>query len=306
MKKTTRLVTALVALGLVAAACGGGTTPTTTPTTSDAPVPSIGIKKCQTVQGNQAPAEPKGVDFTTQLREAGKLHVGSDNDYPPWEEIKPGAKKPTGIDVDIYDEIATRLGLTAESTTTDFAALFTTSVPNGRFDIGMSAATITEERKRTVDFTIPYFRSDLSVAIDITRTPEITGVDDLAGKTIGAQTGTTGEICAKFLVKQGKAAEVKSFAKTGPAFQDLLAGRIAAVVNDQTASEGFVLKNSDSLKVVQIITTQEEYGIAVSKEHPDLRVAINDALTEMMTDGTYARIYEKWFKTPPPFDLPLS
>jgi len=99
---------------------------------------------------------------------------------------------------------------------------------------------------------------------------------------------------------------VKTFANTGPAFQDLLAGRVAAVINDRPASQGFIEKSPETLKVVQIIKTQEEYGFAVSKEHPDLRVALNNALTQIMQDGTYATIYKKWFGTEPPFAVPLT
>lgn len=296
-------------LALFAAACGGDdTTPragSPTPRAGDTGIPVVSIGECQTAQGTQAPAVKKDVPYQQQLKQAGKLLVGSDNDYPPFEEQKPGTRKPVGFDVDLYDEVAKRLGLTAVSTTTDFDALFTQSIPTGEFDIGVSAITIKEERKKTVDFTVPYFQADLSLAINFSLTPAIKTIDDLAGKTIGAQSETTGEDCAKFLVSQGKAKEVKSFGSTGPAFQDLAAGRIAAVVNDRPASEGFIEKNP-SLKVVQVIRTQEQYGFAISKDKPDLREAINAKLLEIMQDGTYATIYEKWFKTKPPFAVPLT
>ncbi|MGZ4144237.1 MAG: transporter substrate-binding domain-containing protein, partial [Actinomycetota bacterium] len=194
----------------------------------------------------------------------------------------------------------------AKSTTTNFDALFTSSVPTGKFDVGVSAITIKESRKKTVDFTVPYYRSDLSLAINVEKTPNLKTIDDLSTSTVGVQKGTTGEACAQFLQKQGKIKDVKSFDNTGPAFQDLLAGRVAAVINDRPASQGFIEKSPEALKVVQIIKTQEEYGFAISKEKPDLRVAIDDALTKMMQDGTYATIYKKWFGTEPPFDVPLQ
>jgi ABC-type amino acid transport substrate-binding protein len=306
MRRASRAwVLTLVALGLVASACAKSNTgsPATSPSATQ--IPTVDIAKCQTAQGAQAPATPTGADFKTQLKEQGVLNIGSDNDYPPFEEIKPGASTPDGFDVDLYTEIAKRLGLTAKSTTTDFDALFTSSIPTGKFDLGISAITIKEERKKTVDFTVPYYKSDLSLAIDTVRTPNIKTVDDLADQTVGVQRGTTSESCAQYLQKQGKIKEVKSFGNTGPAFQDLAAGRVGAVINDQPASEGFIEKNPD-LKVVQIIKTQEEYAFAVSKEHPDLRKAINDQLTALMTDGTYATIYQKWFGTKPPFTVPLQ
>jgi len=293
-------------LALVASACSkstpaGGGTPTPTLTQ----IPTVSIAQCETNQGTQAPAAPKGVDYKTQLKEPGVLNIGSDNDYPPFEEIKPGAKTPDGFDVDLYTEVARRLGLTAKSTTTNFDALFTSSLPTGKFDIGVSAVTIKESRKKTVDFTVPYFKADLSLAVDSVRTPNIKTIDDLAGQVVGVQKGTTSEICADYLKTQGKVKDVKSFDNTGPAFQDLLAGRVAAVINDQAASQGFIEKNVD-LKVVQVLKTQEEYGFAISKEKPDLRVAISGALTNMMQDGTYSTIYEKWFGTKPPFAVPVQ
>ncbi|HVL32107.1 MAG TPA: basic amino acid ABC transporter substrate-binding protein [Actinomycetota bacterium] len=292
-------------LGLVLAGCGKDATPGTNGSSDDKDIPSVSIGECQTAQGSQTPAEPKGVDFKTQLKQPGVLNVGSDNAYPPFEEIKPGATEPEGFDVDLYTEVAKRLGLTPKSTTTDFDALFTTSVPNGTFDIGVSAITIKEERKQTVDFTVPYFEADLSLAVNAQTTPDIKTIDDLTDKTIGAQKGTTGEDCANFLVKEGKAKEVKSYGDAQAAFLDLSNGRIAAVVNDRPASQGFIEKDED-LEVVQIIETKEQYGFAISKDKPDLRVAINEQLEAIMKDGTYATIYEKWFGTKPPFDVPLS
>lgn len=292
-----------VVLAMLLAACsstsGGGSG-------NGEDIPTVQIGACVTDQGDQPPADPKGVDWATQLKEPGVLNVGSDNAYPPFEEIKPGADQPVGFDVDLYTEVAKRLELEPRSTTTDFDGLFTQSVPDGTFDIGVSAITIKESRKQTVDFTIPYFVADLSLAINAEETPDIEGIDDLAGLTIGAQQGTTGEDCAKFLVDEGKAADVKSYGDASLAFQDLEAGRIAAIVNDRPASQGFIEKNAEVLKVVQVIETSEQYGFAISKEKPDLREKINEVLRQIMTDGTYAAIYQEWFGTLPPFEVPLD
>ena len=308
MTRSTKLAGACVGiLALVLVGCAKSTPKSSgSPTPSVSPTPEVSIGQCQTTQGTQPVATPKGVDFKTQLKEQGVLNVGSDNDFPPFEEIKPGAKTPDGFDVDLYTEVAKRLGLTAKSTTTDFDALFTSSVPTGKFDVGVSAITIKESRKQTVDFTIPYFKSDLSLAINTVKTPNIKTVDDLTGLVVGVQKGTTGEACAQYLQKQGKLKDVKSFANTGPAIQDLLAGRVAAVINDRPATQGYIDRGAPTLKVVQIIKTQEEYGFAISKNKPDLRKALDDTLTAIMKDGTYATIYKKWFGTPPPFAVPFQ
>ncbi|MGH2795149.1 MAG: transporter substrate-binding domain-containing protein [Actinomycetota bacterium] len=295
---------ALMVVGMLLSACASDE-PTVQPGATTTPIPTVTINDCVTNAGSQAQAAPKGVDYKTQLKEPGVLNIGSDNAYPPFENIEPGQSEPVGFDVDLYKEVAKRLGLTAKSTTTSFDGLFTQSVPRGTFDLGISAITIKEERKQTVDFTIPYFVANLSLAVDVEKTPNIKTIDNLAGMTIGVQTGTTGADCAKAIVAQGKAKDVKEFETAIQAFDDLVAGRVAAVVNDRPASEGIIAARS-SVKVVQVLETNERYGFAISKEKPDLRVAIDGALKAMMEDGTYATIYKTWFKTDVPFTVPIQ
>jgi ABC-type amino acid transport substrate-binding protein len=299
--RVTLLATALLAL--FAVSCASSKTKTTQPTASPTPTTSIG--SCVNNPGNQQPAAPKGVDYKTQLKAQGVLNIGSDNAYQPFESIPSGQKDPVGFDVDLYQEVAKRLGLTAKSTTTSFDGLFTSSIPTGTFDLGISAITIKESRKRTVDFTIPYFVANLSLAVDTSKTPNIKTIDDLSGLTIGVQSGTTGEDCAKAIVAQRKAKEIKSYETAPQAFDDLVAGRVGAVINDTPASVGIIAERA-GLKIVQILETNEKYGFAISKEKPDLRVAVNTALTDMMKDGTFTAIYRTWFKTVPPFPLPIE
>lgn len=298
-----RMLFVVVIAALALTACASDE-PTVSPRASDTPIPSVTINDCVTNAGSQQPAAPKGVDFKTQLKEPGVLHIGSDNAFPPFENIEAGQSEPVGFDVDLYKEVAKELGLTAKSTTTSFDGLFTQSIPRGQFDLGISAITIKESRKQTVDFTDPYFEANLSLAVNTQKTPNIKTIDDLAGTTIGVQTGTTGADCADALVKQGKAKEVKKFDTAVQAFDDLVAGGVAAVINDRPASEG-IIEARTTLKVVQVLETNEKYGFAISKDKPDLRVAVNAALKKIMEDGRYATIYKKWFNTEPPFEVPI-
>jgi ABC-type amino acid transport substrate-binding protein len=294
----------LAVVALLLSACASEDKPTT-PSASVTPVPTATVADCVTAAGSQTPAAPKGVDYKTQLKEQGVLNIGSDNAFPPFENIEAGQSEPVGFDVDLYKEVAKELGLTAKSTTTSFDGLFTQSVPRGQFDLGISAITIKESRKQTVDFTDPYFEANLSLAVNTQKTPNIKTIDDLAGVTIGVQTGTTGADCADALVKQNKAKEVKKFDTAVQAFDDLVAGGVGAVINDRPASEGIIEQRS-ALAVVQVLETNEKYGFAISKDKPDLRVAVNNALKKIMDDGRYATIYEKWFGTKPPFDVPIG
>jgi len=109
---------------------------------------------------------------------------------------------------------------------------------------------------------------------------------------------------AKHMVADHKK-DIKEFDTSVLSFDDLAAGRVAAVINDTPASVG-IIAIRPGLKIVQILETNEKYGFAVSKDKPDLRVAIDNALKAIMTDGTFATIFEKWFHAKPPFPVPIT
>jgi len=253
------------------------------------------IQECVTNQGTTAPAEPEGDEVTT-LQE-GKLIVGSDTAFPPFESIENG--EAVGFDVDLITEVAKRVGnLEVEVQTSAFDTIFT-SLAARKFDVVISAVTIKEERKQTVDFTEPYFTSDLSLTVRDDDADEIGGIEDLSGETVGVQAATTSEDCAKLLKDKGQIGDIRAYDVIPDAFTDLAAGRVAGVLIDLPTAQQ-IAEQRTGLRVVQAIRTQEEYGIAVSKDNPDLRVAINEALGEIKTDGTYRRLFVKWFKTEPP------
>lgn len=253
------------------------------------------LNECVIGQGTTPAAEPTGGE--PKILNSGTLTVGSDTTFPPFESIEGG--KAVGFDVDLITEVAERLDLEAEIQTSAFDTIFT-SLAAGKFDAVISAVTIKEDRKKTVDFTDPYFAADQSLTVRSEEAESITGVDDLAGKVVGVQAATTGEECAKnALQAKKKVKDVRSFDAAPDAFTDLAAGRVDAVLVDLPVAKRIV-EQREGAAVVQAIRTKEEYGIAVSKENPDLRVAINEQLTAIRDDGTYDTIYRKWFKTEPP------
>jgi ABC-type amino acid transport substrate-binding protein len=221
----------------------------------------------------------------------GELRVGSDIPYPPFEFGRTPDYE--GFDVDVVNEVAKRLDLEARFVKTPFDPIFR-NLAQGRFDMVASAATITPERERTVDFSQPYFPADQSLMVK--RGSDIRTVDDLAGKTIGAQLGTTGADYAK---DETKAESVRTYDLIDDAFKALQAGQIEAVINDFPVSK-YAERSKQDLVVVDTIETDENYGLAFAKKSTDLRSRVNDALTEMKQDGTYARIYKKWFEVDPP------
>jgi ABC-type amino acid transport substrate-binding protein len=254
------------------------------------------LTECVIDQGAIAAAEPTGEEVTT-LQE-GKLIVGSDTSFPPFESIEDG--KAVGFDIDLITEVAERVGgRQVEVQTSAFDTIFT-SLAAKKFDVVISAVTIREDRKQTVDFTDPYFKADLSLTVRSQDAGDISGVEDLDGKTVGVQATTTSEDCAKnALEAKGQVAEVRAYETIPDAFTDLSAGRVGGVMIDLPTAQQIV-EDRSGIEVVQVIKTEEEYGIAVSKENPDLRVAINAALSDIRDDGTYRRLFVKWFKTEPP------
>lgn len=221
----------------------------------------------------------------------GELRVGSDIPYPPFEFGR--APDYEGFDVDIVNEVAKRLDVEAKFVKTPFDPIFR-NLAQGRFDMVASAATITPERERTVSFSEPYFPADQSLMVK--RGSDIKTVDDLTGKTVGAQLGTTGADYAK---KKTKAESVRTYDLVDDAFKALQAGQVDAVINDFPVSK-YAERSKKELAVVQTIATGEEYGLAFAKKSTTLRERVNKALQEMKDDDTYTEIYRKWFEVDPP------
>jgi ABC-type amino acid transport substrate-binding protein len=228
--------------------------------------------------------------------EDGILKVGSCLDYKPFEFVKDGDEM--GFDVELTEELAKRLGLEVKWITANFDTIFT-SVASGQFDMVAAASTINEERLAVVDFSDPYFNSRQGLTVNTDATPDIQTIDDIKeGDVVGVQKGTTGKDYAEAQLGS-KGVEVKTFDAAPDAFTDLEAGNVVAVVNDEGSSIAEA-ESRPGLEVVQAIDTEEKYGLAFSKDNPELTDAINGALKEVIADGTYETIFKKWFP-----DLPV-
>jgi polar amino acid transport system substrate-binding protein len=232
-------------------------------------------------------------EFTTL--EDGVLTVGSCLDYPPFETVEGGEE--VGFDVELTNEIASRLGLTVSWVRADFDTIFT-AVAGGQFDMVAAASTITEEREQTVDFSDPYFNSRQALVVNTNETPDLASTDQLvSGDVVGVQKGTTGAAWAKDNL-QPNGIEIQTFTSATDGLRALEGGAMTAFVADEPFV-GEAIADLPSLSVVQGIDTNEVYGLAFSPENPELRDAANIALAEIIADGTYATIYEKWFPGAP-------
>jgi len=218
---------------------------------------------------------------------AGVLTIGGDTTYPPME-YKEGDKI-VGFDVDLAQAITDKLGLKLDYQTTAWDGIFPALIAH-KFDMVMSAVSITDDRKKEMDFSTPYYKVDQTALI--MADAGIDSAGKLNGKTAGVQIGTTGELEAKKIA----GLKVNTYDDNLLAIEDLKAGRVDKVICDSIVGVVFE-KNNKDVKVGFVITTNENYGIAFSKDTPELRDAVNAALKALMDDGTFAEISEKWFGT---------
>jgi polar amino acid transport system substrate-binding protein len=229
----------------------------------------------------------------------GTLTIGSDIPYPPFEQGKPPDY--TGFDVDLMDAIAKKLNLQPKWVDTAFGTIFSDEQA-GKFDIVASSTTITPAREKKVTFSDPYFKADQSLMVQ--KGSDLASTSDITSDTsIGVQEGTTGQDYAE----KKTDATVQAYAGIGTAFNALQAGQVDGVINDFAVS-AFALKKYPELDVVQTIQTGESYGFPMQKENTALQDAVNGALKDLIADGTYEKIFEKWFsgEKPPKEFLPSS
>jgi polar amino acid transport system substrate-binding protein len=182
--------------------------------------------------------------------------------------------------------------LNAEFKTTPFDAIIP-SLAAGNCDMVASATTITEERKKKVAFTQPYFDADQALLIRAADRERYRRLSDLKGKTIGVQSGTTGETYAKAHKPAG--ATVKDFPGADDLFNALASGDIDAVLQDFPVNKYRALKAPDQFAVTETFKTGEQYGFAVAKDNPSLVAALDAALANVRQSGDYDKTYKAWF-----------
>lgn len=221
----------------------------------------------------------------------GTVTIGTNAEYPPFEFVD-DAGNITGFDYELMNAIAQEAGFDVEFVNTRWDGIFV-ALASGEFDAVISAATITPERAETVDFSDPYFNAGQRITIRADDA-EISEPEDLAGKSVGVQTGTTGDI---WLTEETNA-EVVRYDENTLAFQALANGDVDAAVADGPTAVDIVQANPEmNLTVLDGVYTDEEYGIAVNQELTALLSAINSGLASVRASGEYDQIYDKYFGT---------
>ena len=277
------LLAGMMAVSL--AACGGSSSASTAPAETEAETEAEVTEEGTTEA--EAPAEAGEETAAITTVEEGVLHMATNAAFPPYEMISDDGGF-EGIDVEIATEIANKLGLELVVDDMEFGSVIT-SVQSGKSDIAMAGLTVTEERKQNVDFTESY-----ATGIQVIIVPEdsdILTVDDLANdKMIGVQDGTTGYIyCSDDYGED----HITSYTNGAMAIEALKGGKVDAVVIDNEPARAFVAAN-DGLKILDTEYIVENYAIGVSKDNPGLCEAVNNALTELIADGTVQMIVDKY------------
>lgn len=215
-----------------------------------------------------------------------KLVMATNAAFPPYEYVE--GDEFMGIDVEIAEEIAKKLGMELEIQDVEFDSIVA-GVQSGKYDMGMAGMTVTDERKQSVDFTESYATA-IQVVI-VKEGSDIKSVDDLSEDTkIGVQQGTTGHIYASD--DYGEDA-VTPYNKGADAVQALSAGKIDCVIIDNEPAKAFVEAN-EGLQILETEYVTEEYAICISKDNSQLLEKVNAALKELKEDGTIDEIVAKY------------
>lgn len=225
----------------------------------------------------------------------GVLTVGAEMGYAPFETLQKDGKTPEGFDIDIITEVAKRLGLKVNFINTSFDGIL--GKIGKDYDVVCSAVTINADRKKAVLFSTPYITNYQTVVVKKGSDLKINSLNDLDGKSVGVQKGTTSDqLMSEYKSTKTINVEVAANDKLLNCFTQLTNGEIDAVVVDSTVADSFVAKNPDKYEKAYSDTKEpEEFGIAIGKDNAKLQEAINKALAGMDKDGFLKDTADYWF-----------
>ncbi len=289
MKKVISTVLAL-GMAISLAACGGSSDSAATSAASEAASSAVSeaaeAATSAASEAAEAASSAAEEDAEMVLVEEGKLHMATNASFEPYEMTTDDGGF-AGIDVEIATAIAEKLGLELVVDNMEFSSVIT-SVQGGKSDIAMAGMTVNEERKQNVDFTDTY--TNAVQVIIVPEDSDIATVDDLDGKMIGVQQGTTGHI---YCEDDYGADNVTAYDTGATAVQALMSGKVDCVVIDNEPAKAFVAQNN-GLKILDSEYANEEYAIGIGKENAGLYNAVNGALNELIEDGTVQSIIDKY------------
>jgi len=282
MKKLLSMTLVLAMAATMFAGCGSTEAPAEAPADSTAAVDQAVSEVVEATADTAAETTEVG-EFTTVTE--GVLTMATNAYFPPYEYYE--GEKIVGIDAEIAEAVAKKLGLELQIEDMEFDSIIT-AVQMGKADIGLAGMTVTEERLQNINFSKSYAQG-----VQVVIVPEdsaIASIDDLQGKKIGVQLATTGDIYAK-----GDFGEenVEEFNKGNDAVNALVNSKIDAVIIDNEPAKAYVAANT-GLKILESEYVTEDYAACISKDNEALLAAVDAALDELTADGTIQSILDKY------------
>jgi len=252
----------------------------------------------------EAPAETTDVNPAVMngIRGDGTLVVATDPSYPPFQSMQGG--EVVGFDIDLVDEIASRMGATVEWTFLEWDGLLTALSTDSRdFDFAASAMTITEERAETILFSDPYFVSVQALAVPYDS--DIESIDDVGeGFRVGVQNGTTGHMFSTDQLEP-KGVTIRPYQGGQECFLAMQSGEVDGVVIDLPVAVNQAAEGGFDMRVIPLPAADtENFGFPMGQSRTEMAAAINEVLAEIIADGTYAEIYARWIDADNPPTMP--
>lgn len=221
---------------------------------------------------------------------AEKFRVASDCTWPPMELLDENSQ-PTGYSVDFIKEAAKQAGFEVENQNIAWDGIFGGLI-TGKYDIIASSTTITPERAKEVAFSDPYY--EVAQAVVLPKGQKIQSLDDLKGKNVGGQIGTTGIFVMR---AANTGAKLREYDDVGLAMQDLVGGRLDAVICDDPVAMYFANKKPDTAGKLDLsfkTDATEQYGFAINKKRPDIVELVNKGIRMVKESGKEAELKKKW------------
>lgn len=231
--------------------------------------------------------------------EAIVLQVGTNAAFEPFEYMDEDGQTPIGFDIDLINAIAADQGMTVEIQNLEFDGL-TMAVQNGQLDAAIAGISVTPERMEQVAFTDTYYDAGLNIAVAADN-EDINSEEDLAGKVVAAQQGTTGADKCEALKEAGVVSEVKILPDINICMLELGNGSIDAVIMDIPVNNKYVELHPDEVKIAAEFVVpegeEEQFAIAVAKDNTELLDKLNAGLQNVKDNGTYDELFDKYFGT---------
>ncbi len=219
------------------------------------------------------------------------LKVGTDATFPPFESVDENTNEYVGFDIDLVRAIGEHMNREVEIVNVAFDGLIPGLV-NGNYDFVAAAMTVTPDRAESVDFSDAYFQASQVILVRDDNN-SIQGPDDLEGKYVTVQIGTTGDL----YVSDSNVGRVGRFNSAPEALLEVSNKNADACVVDKGVAERYVAQNPGQVRIVGVPFTDESYAMAVRRGNKELLDKLNAAIRAIREDGTYDQIYSKWFQT---------